>query len=138
MKVGYQPPKGGLVRGVLLATEQSGNETATVALGIAASFSGTGGSEVKRGPRFAPAGAGAAPAETPAAEKTTALAPGAAGICHPGRIDPEFDALRVPGAVDQSHWLVEQAKKHPAAVRTKGWCSRRAYQFHGPASRPCF
>src|SRR5258708_30535716 len=54
------------------STEQSGNETVTVPLEIAASFSGTGGSAVKTGPRFAPAGAAAAPAETPAADKSTA------------------------------------------------------------------
>src|SRR6202011_1261098 len=64
MKVGYQPPRSGIVRGVLLATEQSGNDLDVVPMEIAANFSGPGGSQPAGGPRFAPA--------TPAAEKTTA------------------------------------------------------------------
>ena len=36
MKLGYQPPKSGPVRGVLLATEQSGSDTITVPIEIAA------------------------------------------------------------------------------------------------------
>src|SRR6266851_6064114 len=120
MKVGYQPPKAGLVRGVLLATEQSGNETVTVPLEIAASFSGTGGSEVKRGPRFAPAGAGAAPAETPAAEKTTASLPVLLAFAILGGLILNLMPCVFPVLSIKAIGLVEQAKKHPAAVRTKG------------------
>src|SRR5260370_9489528 len=61
MKVGYQPPKAGLVRGVLLPAPQSGHESGTVPLEIAASLSGTGGSEGKGRPRFTAAPAGATP-----------------------------------------------------------------------------
>jgi len=49
MKVGYQPPQGGTVRGVLLATEQSGNDTVTVPMEISATLSGAGG-VVEAGP----------------------------------------------------------------------------------------
>src|SRR5882762_6698840 len=72
MKVGYQPPKPGMLRGVLLATEQSGNDFGVVPMEIAASLSGTGGGQPKGSPRFAPTTA-AAPAT--AAEKTTASLP---------------------------------------------------------------
>src|SRR6202034_4465387 len=47
MKLGYQPPKGGTVRGVLLATEQSGSDTVTVPMEIAASFNGAGAGQTK-------------------------------------------------------------------------------------------
>jgi thiol:disulfide interchange protein/DsbC/DsbD-like thiol-disulfide interchange protein len=120
MKVGYQPPKAGPVRGVLLATEQSGNETVTVPLEIAASLSGTGGSEVKGGPRFAPAGAGAAPAETPAADKSTASLPVLLVFAILGGLILNLMPCVFPVLSIKAIGLVEQAKKHPAAVRTKG------------------
>src|ERR1700734_502514 len=66
MKLGYQPPQAGIVRGVLLATELSGNDTVTVPMEIAAGFAGADGSQSKAGPRFAPA---------TQAEKTTASLP---------------------------------------------------------------
>src|SRR5258706_5423224 len=122
MKVGYQPAKAGLVRGVLLATEQSGNETVTVPLEIAASFSGTGGSEVKTGPRFAPApaGAAAAPAETPAADESTASLPVLLVFAILGGLILNLMPCVFPVLSIKAIGLVEQAKKHPAAVRTKG------------------
>jgi len=122
MKVGYQPPKAGLVRGVLLATEQSGNETVTVPLEIAASFTGTGGSEVKTGPRFAPApaGAAAAPAETPAADESTASLPVLLVFAILGGLILNLMPCVFPVLSIKAIGLVEQAKKHPAAVRTKG------------------
>src|ERR1700761_1647908 len=55
MKVGYQPPKAGAIRGVLLATEQNGGQTDSVPIEIAAEFSGAGADQVKAAPRFAPA-----------------------------------------------------------------------------------
>ncbi len=42
LKVGYQPPKGGSVRGVLLATEQSGHDVITVPMEIESAISGCG------------------------------------------------------------------------------------------------
>src|SRR6266403_4752552 len=122
MKVGYQPPKAGLVRGVLLATEQSGNETVTVPLEIAASFSGTGGSAVKTGPRFAPApaGAAAAPAETPAADKSTASLPVLLVFAILGGLILNLMPCVFPVLSIKAIGVVEQAKKHPAAVRSNG------------------
>jgi thiol:disulfide interchange protein DsbD len=91
-------------------------------LEIAASFSGTGGSEVKGGPRFAPApaGAGAAPAETPAAEKTTASLPVLLAFAILGGLILNLMPCVFPVLSIKAIGLVEQAKKHPAAVRTKG------------------
>jgi len=120
MKVGYQPPKAGIVRGVLLATEQSGNDTVTVPMEIAANLSDTGGSEVKGNPRFAPAGAGAAPAETPAADKTTASLPVLLLFAILGGLILNLMPCVFPVLSIKAIGLVEQAKKHPAAVRTKG------------------
>src|SRR5271169_4528716 len=54
MKVGYQPPKAGAIRGVLVATEQNGSDLASVPIEVAADFSGAGAAQVTPGPRFAP------------------------------------------------------------------------------------
>src|ERR1700729_1561558 len=65
MKVGYQPPKAGAIRGVLVVTEQNGAQTDTVPIEIAADFSGAGAADVKAGPRFAPiAQSGKEPAQS--------------------------------------------------------------------------
>src|SRR5882757_8306971 len=124
MKVGYQPPQPGTVRGVLLATEQSGNGTVTVPMEIAASFSGAGaGQQPKGGPRFAPA---TATATTAAATTTTTGAKPIASL-------PVLLAFAVLGGLIlnlmpcvfpvlsiKAIGLVQQAKEHPAAVRAKG------------------
>src|SRR5271155_3551023 len=54
MKVGYQPPKAGAIRGVLVAAEQNGSDLASVPIEIAADFSGAGAAQLKAGPRYAP------------------------------------------------------------------------------------
>ena len=118
MKVGYQPPKAGIVRGVLLATEQSGNGTVTVPMEIAASFSGTGGSQPKGSPRFAPAAA-ATPAAA-AAEKTTASLPVLLLFAILGGLILNLMPCVFPVLSIKAIGLVEEARKHPAAVRTKG------------------
>jgi thiol:disulfide interchange protein/DsbC/DsbD-like thiol-disulfide interchange protein len=115
MKLGYQPPKAGSVRGVLLATEQSGNDTVTVPMEITANLSGTGGSEAKGSPRFAPA-----PAPAPAAEKTTASLPVLLAFAILGGLILNLMPCVFPVLSIKAIGLVEQAKKHPAAVRTKG------------------
>jgi thiol:disulfide interchange protein len=115
MKLGYQPPKAGSVRGVLLATEQSGNDTVTVPMEITASLSGTGSSEAKASPRFAPA-----PAPAPAAEKTTASLPVLLAFAILGGLILNLMPCVFPVLSIKAIGLVEQAKKHPAAVRTKG------------------
>jgi thiol:disulfide interchange protein DsbD len=112
MKVGYQPPQAGIVRGVLLATEQSGNDTVTVPMEIAANFSGPGGSQSAGSPRFAPA--------TPAAEKTTASLPVLLAFAILGGLILNLMPCVFPVLSIKAIGLVEQAKKHPAAVRTKG------------------
>jgi thiol:disulfide interchange protein/DsbC/DsbD-like thiol-disulfide interchange protein len=112
MKVGYQPPQAGMVRGVLLATEQSGNDTVTVPMEIGANFSGPGGSQPAGGPRFAPA--------TPAAEKTTASLPVLLAFAILGGLILNLMPCVFPVLSIKAIGLVEQAKKHPAAVRTKG------------------
>jgi thiol:disulfide interchange protein len=120
MKVGYQPPKAGMVRGVLLATEQSGNDTVAVPMEIAADLSGTAG-EVKGSPRFAPApAAGLGPAPAPAAEKTTASLPVLLAFAILGGLILNLMPCVFPVLSIKAIGLVEQAKKHPAAVRAKG------------------
>jgi thiol:disulfide interchange protein/DsbC/DsbD-like thiol-disulfide interchange protein len=118
MKVGYQPPRAGIVRGVLLATEQTGNDTVTVPMEIAANFSGTGGSEVKGSPRFAPA-KGVAPT-TGAVEKSTASLPVLLLFAILGGLILNLMPCVFPVLSIKAIGLVEQARKHPAAVRTKG------------------
>jgi thiol:disulfide interchange protein/DsbC/DsbD-like thiol-disulfide interchange protein len=124
MKLGYQPPKAGIIRGVLLATEQSGNYTVSVPMEIAADFSGTGAGAVKAGPRFA-AGSGAAPASGAAqsagkvAEDSTSL-PTLLLLALLGGLVLNLMPCVFPVLSIKALGLVEQAKKHPTVVRTKG------------------
>jgi thiol:disulfide interchange protein/DsbC/DsbD-like thiol-disulfide interchange protein len=112
MKLGYQPPQAGIVGGVLLATELSGNDTVTVPMEIAATFSGADGSQSKAGPRFAPA--------TGAAEKTSASLPVLLLFAILGGLILNLMPCVFPVLSIKAIGLVEQAKKHPAAVRAKG------------------
>jgi thiol:disulfide interchange protein/DsbC/DsbD-like thiol-disulfide interchange protein len=108
MKLGYQPPKGGTIRGVLLATEQSGSDTVTVPMEIAASFSGAGAD--------ARIGAGAGTPEKNAGASLPALMLFAIlGGLILNLMPCVFPVLSI-----KAIGLVEQAKKHPAAVRAKG------------------
>jgi thiol:disulfide interchange protein DsbD len=118
MKVGYQPPRAGMVPGVLLATEQSGNDTVTVPMEIAASFSGTGGSQANASPRFAPATGGVPAAK--GTEKTTASLPVLLLFAMLGGLILNLMPCVFPVLSIKAIGLVEQAQKHPAAVRTKG------------------
>jgi thiol:disulfide interchange protein/DsbC/DsbD-like thiol-disulfide interchange protein len=111
MKLGYQPPQAGIVRGVLLATELSGNDTVTVPMEIAAGFAGADGSQSKVGPRFAPA---------TQAEKTTASLPVLLLFAILGGLILNLMPCVFPVLSIKAIGLVEQAKKHPAAVRAKG------------------
>jgi thiol:disulfide interchange protein len=97
MKLGYQPPKGGTVRGVLLATELSGSDTVTVPMEIAASFTGA-------------ADARNASASLPALMLFAIL----------GGLILNLMPCVFPVLSIKAIGLVEQAKKHPAAVRAKG------------------
>src|ERR1700736_5703532 len=112
IKVGYQPPQAGMVRGVLLATEQSGNDTVTGRMEIAANFSGPGGSQPAGGPRVAPA--------TSVVEQTTASLPVLLAFAILGGLILNLMPCVFPVLSIKALGLVEQAKKHPAAVRSKG------------------
>ena len=100
MKLGYQPPKGGTIRGVLLATEQSGSDTVTVPMEIAASFTGAGDAGDARN----------ASASLPALMLFAIL----------GGLILNLMPCVFPVLSIKAIGLVEQAKKHPAAVRAKG------------------
>ncbi len=104
MKLGDQPPKGGTVRGVLVATEQSGNGAVTVPMEIAAGFT---------------AGNGASTSARGAAEAGTSVAV-LMLLAILGGLILNLMPCVFPVLSIKAIGLVEQAKKHPAAVRTKG------------------
>jgi len=107
MKLGYQPPKGGTIRGVLLATEQSGSDTVTVPMEIAASFTGAVAD--------ARIGAGAGTPENASASLPALMLFAILGGLILNLMPCVFPVLSI-----KAIGLVEQAKKHPAAVRAKG------------------
>jgi thiol:disulfide interchange protein/DsbC/DsbD-like thiol-disulfide interchange protein len=113
MKVGYQPPQPGTLRGVLLATEQSGNDTVTVPMEISANLSGAGGGQPKGGPRFAPAKAAAG-------ASTIASLPVLLAFAVLGGLILNLMPCVFPVLSIKAIGLVQQAKTHPAAVRAKG------------------
>ena len=104
MKLGDQPPKGGSIRGVLLATEQSGNDTVTLPLEIGARLSGAavGGSAVKAG------------------DNSETSVPVLLLLAILGGLILNLMPCVFPVLSIKAMGLVEQAKKHPAIVRTKG------------------
>jgi thiol:disulfide interchange protein DsbD len=106
IKSGDQPPKAGIVRGVPLATEQSGGDTITVPIEIAATFSGAAGAT--KGNPSAQLAAG-----TPGVPSLILLA--ILGGLILNLMPCVFPVLSI-----KAIGLVEQAKKHPAAVRAKG------------------
>jgi DsbC/DsbD-like thiol-disulfide interchange protein len=116
VKLGYQPPRSGSVRGVLLATEDGGApgaEPIEVPIEIAASFSGPPAPASAAGPRFAPALPAVPPARTPGLAALMLLA--VLGGLILNLMPCVFPVLSI-----KAIGLVEQAKKHPAAVRAKG------------------
>jgi thiol:disulfide interchange protein DsbD len=108
VKAGDRPPKTGTVRGVLLATEESGGGPALVPIEIAAAFGASGG---------VPA-AGTGRSTRPAAE-TPAL-PSLVLLAVLGGLILNLMPCVFPVLSIKAIGLVEQAKKHPAAVRAKG------------------
>jgi thiol:disulfide interchange protein/DsbC/DsbD-like thiol-disulfide interchange protein len=109
VKAGDRPPKAGTVRGVLLATEQSGGNPAVVPIEIAAAFEGAAG-----GAAAADTGRNARPAaEAPALPSLVLLA--VLGGLILNLMPCVFPVLSI-----KAIGLVEQAKKHPAEVRAKG------------------
>jgi thiol:disulfide interchange protein/DsbC/DsbD-like thiol-disulfide interchange protein len=114
MKIGYEPPKPGAIRGVLVATEQSGAESQVVPIEIAADFAGAGAgaAQSKAGPRFAPLPRAAT---EPAASLPILVLLAVLGGMILNLMPCVFPVLSI-----KAIGLVEQAKKHPATVRTKG------------------
>jgi thiol:disulfide interchange protein len=111
IKAGYKPPEAATgtatVRGVLLATERSGSSTIAVPIEIAATLT-TGAADNVKGS----AGAGLA-ADPPALPSLVLLA--ILGGLVLNLMPCVFPVLSI-----KAIGLVEQAKKQPAAVRTKG------------------
>ena len=103
MKVGYQPPKGGSVRGVLLATEKSGGDSVTVPMEISADFA-----------------AAAAPKTAPARRESETSLPVLLLLAILGGLILNLMPCVFPVLSIKAMGLVEQAKKHPTVVRTKG------------------
>jgi thiol:disulfide interchange protein/DsbC/DsbD-like thiol-disulfide interchange protein len=117
VKLGYQPPSSGEVRGVLIATEDGPGGAAAVPIEVSAPLS-TGSAAAKRAAataRFAPGGAPAdgVRGDTPALPALLLLA--ILGGLILNLMPCVFPVLSI-----KAIGLVEQAKKHPAAVRTKG------------------
>ncbi|HSZ09923.1 MAG TPA: thioredoxin family protein [Steroidobacteraceae bacterium] len=117
MKVGYQPPKAGAIRGVLVATEQNGTQSDTVPIEIAADFSGAGADTVKAGTRFA--SATHATSTQPAREAEHSL-PVLMLLAMLGGLILNLMPCVFPVLSIKAISVVEQAKKDPAAVRLKG------------------
>jgi thiol:disulfide interchange protein/DsbC/DsbD-like thiol-disulfide interchange protein len=111
LKLGDRPPKAGTIRGVLLATEDSGAGSDVVPMEIAAAFSGAGASQSKGGAASAAAGAD---------EKSTNSLPVLLLFAVLGGMILNLMPCVFPVLSIKAIGLVEQAKKHPAAVRAKG------------------
>jgi thiol:disulfide interchange protein len=125
VKLGYQPPApASTIHGVLIATEQSGSNTIAVPLEITAMVTGTA------------AAPGAGAANTTAAAISSAAGSNSTSTPSPAAVPPSLPALLLlailggvilnlmpcvfPVLSIKAIGLVEQAKKHPAAVRAKG------------------
>jgi len=116
IKTGYQPPQRGTVQGVLVATEHSGAGTIEVPMEIAAVFNGAP-------PAVSSATAASTAGSTAASTRAPSTAPrlltlvllALAGGLILNLMPCVFPVLSI-----KAIGLVEQAKKHPAAVRTKG------------------
>jgi len=131
IKLGYQPPQTHIVGGVLVATEQSGSDTVSVPLAIAANFTGASAAPTaaKGGAAAATAGAAAgappAPGSAVSADARTANGeplslPALLLLAIAGGVILNLMPCVFPVLSIKAMGLVEQAKKHPAAVRAKG------------------
>ncbi len=112
MKVGYQPPKAGAIRGVLLVTEQNGAQTDSVPIELAADFSGAGVDQLKAAPRFAPL--------TQASKEPEHSLPTLLLFALLGGLILNLMPCVFPVLSIKALSVMEQAKKDPAAVRLKG------------------
>jgi thiol:disulfide interchange protein/DsbC/DsbD-like thiol-disulfide interchange protein len=112
MKIGDRPPAAALVRGVLLATEQSGKDTVTVPIEIAARLSAAAGSQTKGNAGIVGAAG--------AVEKIAPSLPLLLLFAILGGLILNLMPCVFPVLSIKAMGLVEQAKRHPAAVRAKG------------------
>jgi thiol:disulfide interchange protein len=112
MKAGDTAPKGAALHGVLVATEQSGNDTVTVPIEIEASLSGvaTNGSH----------GSAAGALATGSADAEALSLPSLMLLAILGGLILNLMPCVFPVLSIKAIGLVEQAKKSPAAVRAKG------------------
>jgi thiol:disulfide interchange protein DsbD len=138
MKPGDQPVQSGAVHGLLIAGSPSGNAESPIAVfEITAPLTASDGTAVAA-PRFAPAGVASAPAGVAGARAGTAAGPTASADSHSAAVEPPASLALLalfavlgglvlnlmpcvfPVLSIKAIGLVEQAKKHPAAVRRKG------------------
>ena len=122
MKLGDQPLKAGTIRGVLLATEATGATVQTSCRWkLAAEFAGAGAGQAKGSTAgraaIATVAAGAAAA---ASDKSPASLPVLLLFAVLGGLILNLMPCVFPVLSIKAISLVEQAKKHPAAVRAKG------------------
>ena len=121
IKLGYQPPTAGPVRGLLLATEADGSSTRAVPLEIAASFSPGAtarAAPASATPQFLPSVKAGGTAAVPAVAATSV--PLALLLAVLGGLVLNLMPCVFPVLSIKAIGLVEQAKKHPTAVRIKG------------------
>jgi thiol:disulfide interchange protein DsbD len=125
VKVGYQPPRSGNVRGILIATEDGGApgqsaEAIEVPIEIAATFSGAPAPASAAAPRFAPAGAAGAPVSPAVTQTRTPGLVVLVLLAVLGGLILNLMPCVFPVLSIKAISLVAQAKTHPAAVRAKG------------------
>jgi thiol:disulfide interchange protein DsbD len=104
MKVGYKPPKAGVIRGVLVVSQQNGTQSDTVPIEIAADFSGA--------PRAAPL---TQAHQEPEHSLIVLMLLAMLGGLILNLMPCVFPVLSIKAIS-----VVEQAKKHPGIVRMKG------------------
>jgi len=118
LKIADGAPHAAAIRGVLSATVQNGGGTDIVPIEIAATLTGTGGTAV--GAAAAASTAAALPASSRLASDAPAL-PVLVLLAVLGGLILNLMPCVFPVLSIKAIGLVEQAKKHPAAVRAKGF-----------------
>ena len=116
VKLGYQPPTSRVVGGVLVATEQSGTDTVSVPMEIAANFQGP----LAAAPATAAASAVATGAPAAATTAESLSLPSVLLLAIAGGLILNLMPCVFPVLSIKAIGLVEQSKKDPAAVRAKG------------------
>jgi thiol:disulfide interchange protein DsbD len=118
LKIADGAPHAAAIRGVLSATVQNGGDTDIVPIEIAATLTGTGGTAL--GAAAAASTAAALPARSAMASDAPAL-PVLVLLAVLGGLILNLMPCVFPVLSIKAIGLVEQAKKHPAAVRAKGF-----------------